>query len=180
MTKAKKTPYTCPICETKKYKLLVIMDPLDYGDVKMLLKPEKGSEKGIWFDFDVRERNFYYCKNCHMRFSRIDPTELTKYKEKRIPGKFTECILKECREEYGGRIGNYNDVIVGEIFMKGEGPAVANRRKRIKELLKRAELDEIPDVIDNFLQEFTGEFSLDQAGICNECGIVVVKEVDLH
>lgn len=80
---------------------------------------------------------------------------------------------------YGGRIGTYKDVVIGEIYMKGEGPRHAKRRKRIRELLKKANLEEIPDAVDNFLQEFSGEFSLDQAGICSECGVVVVREVDM-
>ena len=63
--------------------------------------------------------------------------------------------------------------------MKGEDPRIAKRRSRIRELLDKADLEEIPDAIDNFLKEFTGEFTLDQAGICNECGIVIVKEVDM-
>lgn len=178
MTKVAQTPYTCPICESKKSKLLIIMEPLDYGDVEVLLKSVEGSEKEIQFEFDIRENNFYYCINCKMRFSRIDPIELPKYKEKRISGIFTDCILKECSEKYGGRIGTYRDVRIGEIYMKGDNPSMARRRKRVRELLQKANLEEIPDKIENFLQEFTGEFTLDQAGICNECGIVVIREVD--
>jgi hypothetical protein len=179
LTKVAQTPYTCPICESKKSKLLIIMEPLDYGDVEVLLKSVERSEKEIQFEFDIRENNFYYCINCKMRFSRIDPIELPKYKEKRISGIFTDCILKECSEKYGGRIGTYRDVRIGEIYMKGDNPSMARRRKRVRELLQKANLEEIPDKIENFLQEFTGEFTLDQAGICNECGIVVVREVDL-
>jgi hypothetical protein len=155
------------------------MEPLDYGDVEVLLESESGSKTAIWFDFDIRESNFFYCKNCMMRFSRIDPAKFSQYKQKRIPSLFTDCILKECREKYGGTIGTYKDVVVGEIFMKGEDPRIVKRRERIRTLLEKAELEEIPDTIDNFLKEFTGEFRLDQAGICNECGIVIVKEIDL-
>jgi len=179
MTKVKLTPYTCPVCRSKKSKLLIVMDPLDYGDVRVLLKPVKGFEKGILFEFDIIESNFYYCKNCKMRFSRIEPNQLSKYKDKRIPGIFTDCIFKECKKMYGGRIGTYRDVVIGEIYMKGEGPRHAKRRKRIRELLKKADLEEIPDAVDNFLQEFSGEFSIEQAGICSECGVVVVREVDM-
>lgn len=179
MTKVAQTDYTCPICESKKSKLLIIMEPLDYGDVQVHLKSLEGPEKEIQFEFDIRESNFYYCKNCKMRFNRIDPFELPRYKENKIPGIFTDCILKECRENFGGRIGTYRDVAIGEIYMKGDNPSMARRRKRVRELLQKTDLEEIPDKIDNFLQEFTGEFTLDQAGICNECGIVVVREVDL-
>ncbi|UCE36334.1 MAG: hypothetical protein JSW00_12470 [Thermoplasmata archaeon] len=179
MIKAKKTPYTCPVCESKKYKLLVIMGSMDYGDVKVLLNPAEGSERKVWLEFDIRENNFYYCANCKMRFSRVDPTKLPKYKGKRIPGIFSECILKECRDKYGGRLGTYKEVVVGEIYVKGEDPRITRRRKRIRELLHKADLEEIPDAVDNFLKEFSGEFTLDQAGICSECGIVVPREVDL-
>jgi hypothetical protein len=178
LIRAVQTQYTCPVCRSKKEKLLVVMEPLDYGDVEVLLESTSGSQTAIWFDFDIRESNFFYCQNCQMRFSRIDPTQIPKYKQKRIPRIFTDCILKECREEYGGRIGTYKDVAVGEIYMKGEDPRITKRRDRIRGLLEKADLEEIPDVIDNFLKEFTGEFTLDQAGICSECGIVVVKEVD--
>ncbi len=178
MTKVTQTFYTCPVCESKKQKLLIVMDPLDYGDVEVLLKSAEGSEKEIWFEFDIRESNFYYCKNCKMRFNRIDPHVFPKYKEKMVPGIFTDCILKECRENDKGKIRTYRDVMVGEIYMKGDSPKKALRRKRIKELLEKANLEEIPDKIENFLQEFTGEFILDQAGICNVCGIVVAREVD--
>lgn len=180
MIRAVQTKYTCPVCQSKKEKLLVVMEPLDYGDVEVLLESTSGSQTAIWFDFDIRESNFFYCKNCQMRFSRIDPAQMPKYKQKRIPSIFTDCILKECREEYGGRIGTYKDVAVGEIYMKGEDPRITKRRDRIRDLLEKADLEEIPDAIDNFLKEFTGEFTLDQAGICSECGIVVVKEVDLE
>lgn len=179
MTKVVQTPYTCPICESKKQKLVIIMEPLDYGDVEVLLRSVEGTEKKIFFEFDIRESNFYYCRNCKMRFSRIDPNELSKYKEKRVPRVFTDCILKECREKHGGKMGTYRDVAVGEIYMKGDDPRMAIRRKKVRELLQKADLEEVPDKIDNFLQEFTGEFTLDQAGICNECGIVVAREVDL-
>ncbi len=179
MIKAKKTQYTCPICQSKKYKLLVIMESMDYGDVKVLLTPIDGADKQIWLEFDIRERNFYYCANCNMRFSRIDPKELSKYKERRIPSLFTDCILRECTEKFGGRIQTYRNVVVGDIYIKGEDPRITRRRKRIRELLEKADLEEIPDAIDNFLQEFSGEFTLDQAGICNECGIVIAKEVDM-
>ncbi|UCG69743.1 MAG: hypothetical protein JSV09_01595 [Thermoplasmata archaeon] len=179
MTKAVKTPYTCPVCESKKSKLLIILEPLDYGDVEVLLKPIEGSGNEITLEFDLRESNFFYCKNCSMRFSRIDPKELPKYKDKRIPRIFTDCILKECREKQGGRIGTYKDVAIGEIYMKGDDPRTARRRQKVRELLMKTDLEEIPDKINNFLQEFTGEFTLDQAGICGECGIVVAKEVDL-
>ncbi len=179
MTKAVQTRYTCPVCESKKYKLLMIMEPLDYADVKVVMKSVDGPERKIQFVFDIREGNFYYCKNCRMRFSRIDPKEISDYKEKKVPGVFSDCILKECREELGGRMGTYQDVVVGNIFMKGEGPSRAKRRELIKDLLKMASIDEVPDSLDNFLKEFSGEFTLDQAGICNECGIVVAREVDL-
>jgi hypothetical protein len=179
MIKAKKTPYTCPVCESKKFKLLIIMESMDYGDVKVILKPHDEFENTISLEFDIRERNFYYCANCNMRFSRIDPKDIPAYKEKRIPRIHTDCILKECREKYGGRIGTYKDVSVGDIYIKGDDPRISRRRKRIRELLYKVDLMEIPDVIDNFLQEFSGDFTLDQAGICNECGIVVPKEVNL-
>ena len=179
MTRAVQTEYTCPTCRSKKSNLVIVMEPLDYGDVEVLLESTLGSKTAIWFDFDIRESNFFYCKNCKMRFSRIDPAQFPQYKSKRIPGIFTDCILKECREKYGGTIGTYNDVAIGEIYMKGEDPRIAKRRSRIRELLDKADLEEIPDAIDNFLKEFTGEFTLDQAGICNECGIVIVKEVDM-
>jgi hypothetical protein len=179
MIKAVQTKYTCPICEDTKHKLLIIMEPLDYGDVKVLLKPIENSGKDLWFEFDIRESNFFYCSNCRMRFSRVDPSELPKYKATKIPNVFSECIIKECREDFGGRIGTYKDVGVGKIYIKGDDPKLEKRRKRIAELLERADVEEIPDAIDHFLSEFTGEFTLDQAGICNECGIVIVKEVDL-
>ncbi|UCE74168.1 MAG: hypothetical protein JSV56_00305 [Methanomassiliicoccales archaeon] len=179
MRKALITQYTCPVCRSKKGKLLIVMEPLDYGDVEVLLEPISESKTTIWFSFDIRENNFFYCKNCKMRFSRIDPGQFSQYKQKRIPGIFTDCILKECREESGGRIGTYKDVAIGEIYMKGEDPRISKRRDRIRGLLQKADLDEIPDAIDNFLKEFTGNFTLDQAGICNECGIIVAKEVDL-
>jgi hypothetical protein len=179
MTKALLTGYTCPVCRSTKNKLLTIMEPLDYADVEVTMKSVEGPEKKIKFVFDIREGNFFYCKNCRMRFNRIDPSELIKYKEKRIPGVFTDCILKECRDEQGGRIGTYKDVAIGSIYMKGEGPGRTKRREMVKELLQKADLEEIPDPIDNFLKEFSGEFTLDQAGICNECGIVVTREVDL-
>jgi hypothetical protein len=179
VTKAKETKYTCPICESKKNKLMIVMDPLDYGDIKVLLRPDEGFEKGIWFEFDIRESNFFYCKTCKMRFSRVDPKDIPKYKDKRIAGVHTECILKECREKFGGKMGTYKDVTVGEIYIKGDDPSTAKRRKRIRDLMEKAEMDEIPDAIDNFLKEFTGEFTLDQAGVCNECGIVIAREVDM-
>lgn len=179
MTKAEQTQYTCPICRTEKHKLMIVMEPLDYGDVQVLLQPDEGFEKGIWFEFDIREKNFFYCKNCKMRFSRVDPSVISKYKEKKVPGVFTDCILKECRENDGGRMGTYEDVAIGEIFIKGDDPNLAKRRKRIRALLEKADMDEIPDAIDHFLKEFSGEFTLDQAGICSECGIVVAREVDM-
>lgn len=179
MTKAVQTSYTCPVCESKKHKLMIIMEPLDYGDAEVFLKPLEGIGIGIWFEFDIRESNFYYCKNCKVRFSRIDPAKLSKFKDKRIPRIFSDCILQECRERFGGRIGTYRDVVIGEIYIKGDDPKMAKRRKRVKELLEKTDMEKMPDVVDNFLQEFTGEFSLDQAGICNECGIVVAKEVDM-
>lgn len=179
MTKAKGTNYTCPVCDSEKHKLMIIIEPLDYGDVKVLLKPTMAVTGELNLEFDIIESNFYYCPNCNMRFSRIDPYEFAKYKESRIPRIFTDCILKECREMYGGRIGTYRKVKVGEIYMKGEGPRVAKRRTRVRELLQKAELDEIPDAIDNFLQEFIGDLTLEQAGVCNECGIVVPREVDM-
>lgn len=180
MTRAVQTEYTCPTCRSKKIKLVIIMEPLDYGDVEVLLESTLGTKTAIWFDFDIRESNFFYCKNCKMRFSRIDPAQFSQYKSKKVPGLFSDCILKECREKYGGRIGTYRDVTIGEIFMKGEDPRVTKRRERIRGLLDKANLEEVPDNIDNFLKEFTGEFKLDQAGICNECGIVVIKEVDME
>jgi hypothetical protein len=179
MIKAVQTKYTCPICEDTKHKLLIVMEPLDYGDVKVLLRPVQNSGKDLWFEFDIRESNFFYCSNCRIRFSRVDPTELPKYKATKIPNIFTDCIIKECREDFGGRIGTYKDVAVGKIYIKGDDPKLEKRRKRVAELLERADIEEIPDAIDHFLSEFTGEFTLDQAGICNECGIVIVKEVDL-
>ncbi len=179
MARAVQTEYTCPTCRSKKTKLVIVMEPLDYGDVEVLLESTLGTKTAIWFDFDIRESNFFYCKNCKMRFSRIDPAQFPEYKTKKIPGIFSECILKECREKYGGRIGTYKNVKIGEIYMKGEDPRIAKRRERIRELLEKADLEEIPDTIDSFLKEFTGEFTLDQAGICSECGIVVVREVDM-
>jgi hypothetical protein len=179
MTKAVKTPYTCPVCESKKSKLLIVLEPLDYGDVEVLLKPVEGSGSELALEFDLRESNFFYCKTCSMRFSRIDPKELPNYKDKKIQRLFTDCILKECREKHGGRIGTYKDVAIGEIYMKGDDPRMARRRQKIRDLLQTKDLEEIPEKINNFLQEFTGEFTLDQAGICNECGIVVAKDVDL-
>ena len=179
MTKSVQTNYTCPVCESKREKLLVIMDPLDYGDVKVLLSPVDEAEEEIWLEFDIRESNFFYCNCCKMRFSRVKPAEFSRYEERKIPGVASDCILKECREKKGGRIETYKDVVVGDIFMKGEGPGVARRRKRIRGLLQKVDLDEVPDAFEHFLEEFGGEFTLDQAGICNECRIVVVRNVDM-
>ncbi len=179
MTKAKRTPYTCPVCDQEKHELMIIIEPLDYGDVKVILKPTMAVKGELNLEFDIIESNFYYCPNCNMRFSRIDPYVFAQYKEKRIPGIFTDCILKECREKDGGRMGTYRNVKVGEIYMKGEGPRLAQRRTRVRELLEKSKMDEIPDAIDNFLQEFIGEYTLDQAGVCNECGIVVAREADM-
>ena len=179
MTKAKRTPYTCPVCDSEKHKLKIIIEPLNYGDVSVSLKPALAVGRELNLAFDIIESNFYYCSNCNMRFSRIDPYEFTNYKDRKVQGVFTDCILKECREKDGGRIGTYKNVKVGEIYMKGEGPRVAKRRSRVRELLEKAQLEEIPVAIDNFLQEFSGEFTIDQAGICNECGIVVIREVDM-